>query len=156
MNDKELIGKTIVYAEVGGYGLRLKFNDGSILNYISSSDGESYWEIIDAAEQSKRCTMRLIDANKLKAKQQADADLFIGDDTLSGKLRRDEALNAVANIVNAPTVDPVKHGQWIDKYGDGDWHCSCCGAIVENHEQDYRNWYFCYHCGARMNGDENG
>lgn len=49
--------------------------------------------------------MRLIDADVLKAKQQEDADLFIGDNTLSGKSRRDEALNAVANIVNAPTVD---------------------------------------------------
>lgn len=57
--------------------------------------------------------MRLVDADKLKAKQQEDADLFIGDDTLSGKSRRDEALNAVANIVNAPTVDLVKHEQWV-------------------------------------------
>lgn len=52
--------------------------------------------------------MRLIDADVLKVKQQEDADLFIGDDTLSGKSRRDEALNAVANIVNAPTVDAVE------------------------------------------------
>lgn len=52
--------------------------------------------------------MRLIDADVLKVKQQEDADLFTGDDTLSGKSRRDEALNAVANIVNAPTVDAVK------------------------------------------------
>lgn len=51
--------------------------------------------------------MRPIDADKLKAKQQEDADLFIGDDTLSGKSRRDEALNAVANIINAPTIDAV-------------------------------------------------
>lgn len=51
--------------------------------------------------------MRLVDADVLKVKQQEDADLFIGDDTLSGKSRRDEALNAVANIINAPTVDAV-------------------------------------------------
>ena len=51
-DDKELIGKTIVCAEIGGYGLRLKFNDGSILDYISSSDGDSYWEIIDDVKQA--------------------------------------------------------------------------------------------------------
>lgn len=49
--------------------------------------------------------MRLIDADALKAKQQEDADLFINAVSLVEKARRDEALNAVANIVNAPTID---------------------------------------------------
>lgn len=52
-------------------------------------------------------------------------------------------------IIRLPPAQP-EHGQWIDKYGDGDWHCTRCGAIVEKHEQGYRNWYFCYHCGAQM------
>ena len=43
-----------------------------------------------------------------------------------------------------------KRGKWIDQYQDGDWHCSCCGAIVEKEEQILHNWYFCYHCGADM------
>ena len=47
---------------------------------------------------------RLIDADALKAKQQEDADLFINAYTLMEKSRRDEALNAVANIVNTPTI----------------------------------------------------
>lgn len=47
---------------------------------------------------------RLIDADALKAKQQEDADLFINAVSLAEKSRRDEALNAVANIVNAPTI----------------------------------------------------
>ena len=47
---------------------------------------------------------RLIDADELIAKQQEDADLFINPYTLMEKSRRDEALNAVANIVNAPTI----------------------------------------------------
>lgn len=50
---------------------------------------------------------RLIDADELKAKQQEDADLFINAYTLMEKSRRDEALNAVANIVNAPTIIPA-------------------------------------------------
>ena len=49
---------------------------------------------------------RLIDADALKAKQQEDADLFINAVSLAEKSRRDEALNAVANIVNAPTIIP--------------------------------------------------
>jgi len=79
--------------------------------------------------------MRLIDADKLPK--------YTGY-----ALSADEVAMAVES---APTVDPVKHGRWVDKYGDGDWHCTCCGAIVEKHEQDYKNWYFCYHCGAKMN-----
>ena len=49
----------------------------------------------------------LIDRDVLKAKQQEDADLFIDAYTLMEKSRRDEALNAVANIVNAPTIIPA-------------------------------------------------
>ena len=51
---------------------------------------------------------RLVDADELKAKQQEDADLFINAYTLMEKSRRDEALNAVANIVNAPTIVPAE------------------------------------------------
>ena len=50
-DEDKLIGKTIVAAEIGGYGIRLKFSDGSILDYSSSSDGDSCWEIIDGANQ---------------------------------------------------------------------------------------------------------
>lgn len=53
----------------------------------------------------------LIDRDALKAKQQEDADLFIGSRV--DIERRDEALNAVANIVNAPTIIPA------DKEVDG-------------------------------------
>lgn len=55
-------------------------------------------------------------------------------------------------INKLPTVEaePVKHGHWEDKYGDGDWHCSVCAAIVEKDEQNRHNWNRCYHCGAKM------
>lgn len=52
----------------------------------------------------------LIDRDVLKAKQQEDADLFINAYTLMEKSRMDEALNAVANIVNAPTIIPAEGG----------------------------------------------
>lgn len=53
-DNKKLIGKTIVYAEIGGYGVKLAFSDGSILDYNSSSDGDSYWEIIDDTAQTEK------------------------------------------------------------------------------------------------------
>ena len=56
---------------------------------------------------SKRPHGRLIDADALRAKQQEDADLFQGSTAYGDKCRRDEAMNAVANIVNAPTIIPA-------------------------------------------------
>lgn len=47
-------------------------------------------------------------------------------------------------------AEPIRHGRWEDKYDDGNWHCSVCGAIVEKDEQDRHNWNRCYHCGAKM------
>lgn len=92
--------------------------------------------------------MRLIDEDELKS--------LYDDAEFVGEKWHVHIRVILANIDDMPTVNSIKHGKWIDKYGDGDWHCTRCGAIVEKHEQDYRNWYFCYHCGARMDGDENG
>lgn len=58
---------------------------------------------------------------------------------------------AWAYVKETLTADP-KHGRWEDKYGDGDWHCSKCGAIVEKDEQGRHYWARCYHCGAKMDG----
>ena len=46
----------------------------------------------------------LIDRDELIKVQQSNADLFKGPLAYTDKCRRDEALNAVANIVNAPTI----------------------------------------------------
>ena len=53
---------------------------------------------------------RLIDADALKDVQQADADFFKGSSDYGEKCRYDEAINAVANIVNAPTIIPASGG----------------------------------------------
>lgn len=52
--------------------------------------------------------------------------------------------------IEVDEAEPIRHGHWEDKYKDGDWHCSVCGAIVEKDEQKRHNWYWCYHCGAKM------
>ena len=54
--------------------------------------------------------MRLIDADALKDKFKAHYDLFVGDYkgehmSLADKLRVDEILNSMAEVINAPTVD---------------------------------------------------
>ena len=46
-NNKKLIGKTIVWAEINGFGIKLEFNDGSVLDYSSSDNGYSCWEITE-------------------------------------------------------------------------------------------------------------
>ena len=50
---------------------------------------------------------RLIDADELIAKQEEDAEIFMGSTNYGDKVRYDESMNAVANIVNAPTVIPA-------------------------------------------------
>ncbi len=56
--------------------------------------------------------------------------------------------------IPSANVAEIKHGRWIDRYNDGDWHCSECGAIVEKDEQNRHNWYRCYHCGAKMDEEK--
>ena len=54
-----------------------------------------------------------------------------------------------------PSAQPQrKKGKWVGY--DGDWlktmcKCSECGAMIDINEK-YRN-FFCYHCGARMEGE---
>ena len=72
-------------------------------------------------------------------------------DRLKGILARPSDIT----IIPLPTAQPErKKGKWIDRYNNGDWHCSICNAIVEKDEQTYRNWYYCYHCGADMTRGE--
>jgi hypothetical protein len=52
----------------------------------------------------------LIDRDALKDVQQWDADLFKGSSDYGEKCRYDEAINAVANIVNAPTIIDAEDG----------------------------------------------
>ena len=51
---------------------------------------------------------RYIDADALQSKLQRNADLYKGCNDADMRARRDEALNAVAFVVNAPTADVVE------------------------------------------------
>lgn len=102
---------------------------------------------------------RAIDANNLIQK-------------LRGNVLVDVTPELEKEIENAPTIDPVEHGKWIEKT----WHsrggyrylkcecgkehciekpiddivdiCSECGKI---NEASFRN--YCPNCGARMDGE---
>ena len=46
-------------------------------------------------------------------------------------------------------IPEERHGKWIGR-GDDACECSECHAVIEGDEVYWRNNYFCYHCGARM------
>lgn len=54
-----------------------------------------------------------------------------------------------------PSAEPEqKTGKWIvdkKRFGNTDRHCNLCGAILEGDDWKWRNNYYCYHCGTRMN-----
>ena len=70
-----------------------------------------------------------------------------------------QVYNEVLQVVaEAPTVDAVEvvHGRWLRSIdNECEMHeCSVCGARVVKglYEYDNPNIY-CYHCGAKMDGD---
>lgn len=75
---------------------------------------------------------------------------------LSGDSTNDRANQIIDEFDTLPAADvePVTHAEW--EYDGADRRCSNCGAIVEEDEWFNHNWYYCYHCGAKMGGEENG
>lgn len=95
--------------------------------------------------------MRLIDADTIVTIQVYDD---MTEEWGMEKMTVAEAIDAWSDEGCPHIVDAelVRHAHWEDKYDDGDWHCSACGAIVEKDEQNRHNWNRCYHCGAKMDG----
>ena len=106
--------------------------------------------------------MRLIDADALKDKLQQHHDFYVmayggfGKMPIGEKKRVDEITNCIAEVVNAPTIEPKK-GHWIYHPDDlfpteSTQECSVC------HEEEFMslcNENFCPNCGADMRGEEN-
>ena len=62
----------------------------------------------------------------------------------------------VLHDLQAADVAPVVHGRWIEKmapYGGRYFECSNCGAHENIHTAI--KGYYCWRCGARMDGDSN-
>ena len=45
MTEEDLIGKTIKSVEIYGYGIEMRFTDGTIFEYCASDGGYSNWDI---------------------------------------------------------------------------------------------------------------
>ena len=101
--------------------------------------------------------MRPIDADALKDKLQQHHDFYVmawggfGKMPIGEKKRVDEITNCIAEVVNAPTIEPKK-GHWIYHPDDlfpaeSTQECSVC------HEEEFMslcNENFCPNCGADM------
>lgn len=111
--------------------------------------------------------MRLIDADSLKQKLVDHEEFFIqaygGWENLpeNDKIRVDELIGCIGEIVNSPTVDaePVRHGRW-ETHGDDDdlsccYFCSQCGYNMDESEylDNFSHLKYCPHCGAKMDGE---
>ena len=95
---------------------------------------------------------RYIDADKLiEALQKKEAEpsyYHTGEDWYTGLILAEEI------VWKQPTADvrENKHGEWIKdtkRFGEDNYHCSVCSAVLEEDDVKWRNNYFCYHCGAR-------
>ena len=65
---------------------------------------------------------------------------------------------AKQRLLELPSAQPErKKGKWIkdiERFGDNAYHCSQCGAVLEKDDLEWRNNYYCYHCGSDMRGEK--
>ena len=90
--------------------------------------------------------MRLIDADKLKAKKKYCFEIK------SGVFPQSDYFIKLTDIINAPTVEaePIRHGHWTitdqDVMGCKEYTCSICGHDTEG----WKATHYCENCGAKM------
>ena len=96
--------------------------------------------------------MRPIDADALKDKLQQHHDFWVmawggfSKMPMGEKKRVDEITNCIAEVVNAPTIEP-KHGKWIEMYRNGFGNMICMCSKCNFHATKSN---FCPNCGADM------
>jgi hypothetical protein len=57
-----------------------------------------------------------------------------------------------ADKITSGEYQPVRHGRWIKLY-PYQYKCSSCGARVWIKFYPLEEYKFCWHCGAKMDGD---
>ena len=95
--------------------------------------------------------MRLIDADQFKAKL-----LSFMDSKAPTPSDTDCVLDGVINLLEEqPTIDPVKHGHWIniDAKFENMYVAHQCSICKSEFLGDASN--FCPRCGAKMYGEQN-
>lgn len=75
-------------------------------------------------------------------------------DALEWKWAGKAAIDAIKNLPPVRTVDPVKHGRWVEQAWG--WNkCSVCGATAPSDDVVYEYLTpYCPYCGASMDGGE--
>ncbi len=77
------------------------------------------------------------------------------------------AVDVARAVENAPTIDPVKHGKWIECKSSEHWKCSACGCRASfwfneenssSYDLDMSEWLsgYCPNCGAKMDEEDEG
>ena len=94
--------------------------------------------------------MRLIDADALymELSQEAAHRISQSDGSRFDTGRTNGIICARDSIKSAPTIDPVKHGEWEHLTMLADARCSVCGNM------QFDDTKYCPSCGARMDGEE--
>ena len=103
--------------------------------------------------------MSLIDVDELK--EELIGVRLEGTSVAYGRGFYDGLRKARSLLNNAPTVEPVKHGEWVyvDKCHIQEWQainkCSVCGRSVcdATYGDKVVHFKYCPHCGAKMEGD---
>ena len=92
--------------------------------------------------------MRLIDADALK--ELIVANVYPVADFFNS---RDYGMFWTGGIEKAideqPTIDPVKHGRWVDESG-GLYRCSWCGSVYGKLYDPENKLKYCPNCGSLM------
>lgn len=94
--------------------------------------------------------MRLIDADALEEGKFHSIENWTPVESASWQRGWNDAIDAI--IDNAPTVDAVKHGHWINK-GFEPIRCSVCGITVDainGIPWAIKSFKYCPYCGAKM------
>ena len=95
--------------------------------------------------------MRLIDADALveDIKSEIDNDKEIYPDDKTSIIFRVGMKTVIRIVKNQDTVDPVKHGRWVNRSPLGTAICSICGYCADSVYTDR----YCRHCGAKLDGE---
>ena len=72
------------------------------------------------------------------------------------KARVDEMDTCIAEVINAPTIEPEREkGHWIPIDEDSDvYECDVCRTTYDTICGTFDLPYFCPHCGADMRGEQ--
>lgn len=64
--------------------------------------------------------------------------------------------DAIARLIALPSVQPeLKKGKWVkNEFYENALQCSNCHAYLDKEDWSRHYFYFCYHCGAFMEGME--